>query len=229
MCHNISMKKSRLLLIPLVLLLSSCASNGMSLKIDFSDGDTHSAGPDRERSSSNGGTLSYSYMSNTDLDNTGLTKATLSFTNIDESKSDIKDEELLKSFLTVDNNILTGVDNPHYVSTKDDGTFFVGADSSYVDGMITLYFNVNIKNIEITAKPYYYISTAFNEEVLNYDHDVCIAINNTGYIKLDQNVNEETKEVPSSTLKYHLDEASGAITIKVGKRRAIFEKIDLYY
>lgn len=220
------MRKSRLLFIPLVLLLSSCNSK---LDIGFSNGDTHSAGPDRSASSKEGGAISYSYMNNASLDNTGLTKAELSFTNINTSKSDIKDEELLMSYLSVDNNILTGVDNPHYVSTKDDGTFFIGADSSYVDGMITLYFNVNIKNIEITAKPYYSISTAFNEETLSYDHDVCIAVNNTGYIKLDQNVNEETNEVPSSTLAYHLEEASGAITIKVGKRRAIFEKIDLYY
>ena len=226
MCHNGSMKKSRLLLIPLVLLLSSC--NG-ELEFGFSNGDTHSAGPDRSTSSKEGGVISYSYMNNTSLDNTGLTKATLTFENINKSQSDIQDKELLLSYLTVDNNILTGVDNPHYVSTKDDGTFFIGADSSYVDGMITLYFNVNIKNIEITAKPYYSISTAFNEEELSYDHDVCIAINNTGYIKLDQNVNEETNEVPSSTLNYHLDESAGAITIKVGKRRAIFEKIDLYY
>ena len=56
-----------------------------------------------------------------------------------------------------------------------------------------------------------------------------MAVNNTGYIKLNENVNEETKEVPSTTLSYHLQEAAGAVTIKVGKRRAIFEKINLYY
>ena len=226
MCHNVSMKKSRLLLLPLVLLLSSCNSE---LEFGFSNGDTHSAGPDRPISSRDGGELSYSYMSNPSLDNTGLTKATLTFGNINKSQSDIQDKELLMTYLTMDNSILTGVDNPHYVSTKDDGTFFVGADSSYVDGMITLYFNVNIKNIEITAKPYYSISTAFNEEVLTLDHEVCIAVNNTGYIKLNENVNEETNEVSSTTLNYHLDEPAGAVTIKVGKRRAIFEKIDLYY
>ena len=219
------MKRSRLLLLPLVLLLSSC-NNG--LEIGFSSGDTHSAGPDREVSSHQGA-ISYSYMNNMTLDNSGLTKATLTFTNINSSKSDIQDKDAIVSYLDVDKDILTGVDNPHYVSTKDDGTFFVGADSSYVDGMITLYFNVNIKNIEITAKPYYSISTAFNEEVLTLDHEVCIAVNNTGYIKLSEQVNEETKEVSSSTLSYHLDEAAGAITITVGKRRTIFDKIDLYY
>ena len=220
------MKKSRLLLLPLVLLLSSCNNN---IEIGFKNGDTHSAGPDREISSKQGGAISYSYMNNATLDNTGLTKAALTFANISTSKSDIQDEELLMTYLSVENDILTGVDNPHYVSTKDDGAFFIGADSSYVDGMITLYFNVNIKNVEITAKPYYSISTAFNEEVLTYDHEVCIAVNNTGYIKLNETIDEETNEVSSSTLSYHLDEAAGAVTIKVGKRRAIFEKIDLYY
>lgn len=220
------MKKSKLLLLPLVILLAGCNNK---IEIGFSDGDKHSAGPDRETSSKEGGVISYSYMDNAILDNTGLSKATLTFANINTSKSDIEDKELIMSYLNVDQSILTGVDNPHYVSTKDDGTFFIGADSSYVDGMLTLYFNVNIKNIEITAKPYYSISTAFNEEVLTYDHEVCIAINNTGYIKLNEQVNEENKEVSSSKLSYHLEQAAGAVTIKVGKRRAIFEKIDLYY
>lgn len=220
------MKKSKLLLLPLVILLAGCNNQ---IEIGFSDGDKHSAGPDRETSSKEGGVISYSYMDNAILDNTGLSKATLTFANINTSKSDIQDKELIMSYLNVDQSILTGVDNPHYVSTKDDGTFFIGADSSYVDGILTLYFNVNIKNIEITAKPYYSISTAFNEEVLTYDHEVCIAINNTGYIKLNEQVNEENKEVSSSKLSYHLEQAAGAVTIKVGKRRAIFEKIDLYY
>ena len=220
------MKKSRLLLLPLVILLAGCNNQ---IEIGFSNGDTHSAGPDRETLSKEGGVISYSYMNNATLDNTGLSKATLTFANINTSKSDIEDKELIMSYLNVDQDILTGVDNPHYVSTKDDGTFFIGADSSYVDGMITLYFNVNIKNIEITAKPYYSISTAFNEETLTIDHEVCIAINNTGYIKLNEEVNEENKEVSSSKLSYHLEEAAGAVTIKVGKRRAIFEKIELYY
>lgn len=220
------MKKSKLLLLPLVILLAGCNNQ---IEIGFSDGDKHSAGPDRETSSKEGGVISYSYMDNATLDKTGLSKATLTFANINTSKSDIEDKELIMSYLNVDQSILTGVDNPHYVSTKDDGTFFIGADSSYVDGMLTLYFNVNIKNIEITAKPYYSISTAFNEEVLTYDHEVCIAINNTGYIKLNEQVNEENKEVSSSKLSYHLEQAAGAVTIKVGKRRAIFEKIDLYY
>lgn len=220
------MKKSKLLLLPLVILLAGCNNK---IEIGFSDGDKHSAGPDRETSSKEGGVISYSYMDNATLDNTGLSKATLTFANINTSKSDIEDKELIMSYLNVDQSILTGVDNPHYVSTKDDGTFFIGADSSYVDGILTLYFNVNIKNIEITAKPYYSISTAFNEEVLTYDHEVCIAINNTGYIKLNEQVNEENKEVSSSKLSYHLEQAAGAVTIKVGKRRAIFEKIDLYY
>lgn len=220
------MKKSKLLLLPLVILLAGCNNQ---IEIGFSDGDKHSAGPDRETSSKEGGVISYSYMDNAILDNTGLSKATLTFANINTSKSDIEDKELIMSYLNVDQSILTGVDNPHYVSTKDDGTFFIGADSSYVDGILTLYFNVNIKNIEITAKPYYSISTAFNEEVLTYDHEVCIAINNTGYIKLNEQVNEENKEVSSSKLSYHLEQVAGAVTIKVGKRRAIFEKIDLYY
>ena len=220
------MKKSKLLLLPIVLLLSSCKGG---VEIGFSNGDNHSAGPDRSVSSNDNGPITYSYMSNATLDNSGLTKTTLTFTNISSSESDIQDKDKIMGYLSDTGSQLTGIDNPHYVSTKDNGLFFIGADSAYIDGMITLYFASNIKNIEITAKPYYYISTTFNEEELYLDHEVAISVNNGGYIKLNEQVNEETKEVASSVLSYHLEEPAGAITIKVGKRRAIFEKIDLYY
>ena len=103
------MKKSRLLLLPLVILLTGCNNQ---IEIGFSNGDTHSAGPDRETSSKEGGVISYSYMNNATLDNTGLNKATLTFANINTSKSDIEDKELIMSYLNVDQDILTGVDNP---------------------------------------------------------------------------------------------------------------------
>ena len=222
------MKKFRLLLLPLILLMIGC-KEGQGFEIGYSDGDDHSLGPDREVSSKDNGPISYSYMNNASLDNTGLNKTTLTFTNINTSESDIQDKEKLMGYLSDDKGILTGVDNPHNVSTKDNGQLFIGADSAYVDGMITLYFSSNIRNIEITAKPYYYISTAYNEEEVHLDHEVAISINNGGYIKLKEQVDEETKEVASSSLTYHLDAPAGAITIKVGKRRAIFEKIDLYY
>ena len=222
------MKKFRLLLLPLILLMTGC-KEGQGFEIGYSDGDNHSAGPDREGSSKNNGPISYSYMNNASLDNTGLNKTTLTFEGITTSESDIQDETKLMDYLIDDQHILTGIDNPHNVSTKANGQFFIGADSAYVDGMITLYFSSNIKNIEITAKPYYYISGAYNEEEIYLDHEVAISINNGGYIKLKEEVDQDTKEVTSSTLSYHLDEPAGAITIKVGKRRAIFEKIDLYY
>ena len=222
------MKKFRLLLLPLILLMTGC-KEGQGFEIGFSNGDGHSLGPDREVSSKDNGQISYSYMNNASLDNTGLNKTTLTFEGIVKSESDIQDKGRLMDYLIDSEHILTGVDNPHNVSTKDNGQFFIGADSLYIDGMITLYFSSNIKNIEITAKPYYYISTAYNEEEIHLDHEVAISINNGGYIKLKEEVNQETKEVSSSTLSYHLDDPAGAITIKVGKRRAIFEKIDLYY
>ncbi len=222
------MKKFRLLLLPLILLMTGC-KEGQGFEIGFSNGDEHSLGPDREVSSKDNGQIIYSYMNNASLDNTGLNKTTLTFEGIAKSESDIQDKGRLMDYLIDSEHILTGVDNPHNVSTKDNGQFFIGADSLYIDGMITLYFSSNIRNIEITAKPYYYISTAYNEEEIHLDHEVAISINNGGYIKLKEEVNQETKEVSSSTLSYHLDDPAGAITIKVGKRRAIFEKIDLYY
>ena len=222
------MKKFRLLLLPLILLMTSC-KEGQGFEVGYSDGDTHSLGPDREVSSKDNGPISYSYTNNATLDNTGLNKSTLTFERINTSESDIQDKEKLMNYLVDTGHILTGVDNPHNVSTKSEGLFFIGADSLYIDGMITLYFSSNIKNIEITAKPYYYISTAYNEEEIYLDHEVAISVNNGGYIKLKEEVDQETKEVASSTLSYHLDDPAGAITIKVGKRRAIFEKIELYY
>ena len=225
MCHNKFMKKSKYLLIPIVFLLTSCGE----INIGFSDGDTHSAGFDRSVSSQNNDLPSFSYMNNMSLDNSGLTKATLTFANMDKSVSDIQDLEKIQSFFNIDQAIISGVENPHHVGVKDGGPFYLGAESTYVLGELTLKFNVNIKNVEITAKQYNYLDLSYNQDKLVVDEEVAISVNDSGYIRVEGAVNQEEHTVASTVCAYRLSEQSDSISIKVGKRRAIIESIALYY
>ena len=225
MCHNSFMKKKFYLLVPLIFLLTSCGE----INIGFLNNEYHSAGFDRSVSSQNNEKPSYSYMNNTSLDNSGLTKATLTFANMEKAESDIQDLEKIKSFFVLDQEIVSSVSSPHLVGVKEGGPFYIGADSTLVDGEVTINFNVTIKNVEITAKQYSYVKTAFNEDTMIYDDDVAISVNDSGFIRVDGAVNEQEKTIASTVCGYHLKEESNAITIKVGKKRAIIESMAFYY
>jgi len=225
MCHNGFMKKFRYLLLPFVFLLTSCGE----VTFGVSWGGTTSAGLDRSVSSNNSGKPSHSYTNNTSLDNSGLNVATLTFANMEKAQSDIQDLEKIQSFFVFDKDIMTGIENAHYLGVKANGPLYLGADSTYVDGEITFNFNVPIKNVEITAKQYYFIKTAYNEDALVVDEDVAIAVNDGGFVRVEGQVDEENQTVASTVLGYHLNEEKQSVTIKVGARRAIIEKIVFYY
>ena len=224
MWHNIIMNKRKLLVLPLILTLTSC----QEVRFGFEQG-LYSSGLDKEVSSSENETPSYSYKKSDTLDNTGLNEAVLTFPNIKESASDMQDVEKIAQCLHFSQEIFSSVASPKYVGTKDNGTFFIGAESTYVDGSLSLNFNVAIKNVEIKTKPYFYVKTAYNEEELVVDSEVAISVNNTGFIKLDETKDYENMTVAQSTCSYHLTQESQTITLKVGKRRAIIEQITFYY
>ena len=218
------MNKSKLLVLPLIFMLTSC----QEVKFGFEQG-VYSSGLDKEVSSAENEAPSYSYKKNDTLDNTGLNQAVLTFTNIKESASDIQDVEKIAQYLHFSQEIFSSVVSPKYVGVKDNGTFFIGAESTYVDGSLSFNFNVAIKNVEIKAKPYFYVKTAYNEEELMVDSEVAISVNNTGFIKLDETKDNENVTVAQSTCTYHLPQESQTITLKVGKRRAIIDQITSYY
>ena len=220
------MKKSRLLLLPIIFLLSSCKEVGFGYT-----NEQHEKGWDHsvESTSQLGKVDSYSYRSNDILDNSGLTKANMTFTNIKESVTNLQDYEKIKSYVNIDKDIFDYAYNPLYFSTKEEGYVFLGADSTYVDGEITFVFTQDIKNVEITAKQYSHLKTSFNEEQFIVDQNVAISVNDLGYIRINGEVDNENLTVASTKVSFHLDSPSKSITLKVGQYRAILEKIVLYY
>ena len=219
-----NMKKRILLVLPMLALLTGC----QEVKFGFSQG-FYSSGLDHEVSSSQNEVPSYSYRSNDTLDTAGLNEANLIFTNIDKSYSDLQDEEKIVSFFNFDQAILTSISNPKYVGTKDDGTFFIGAESTYVNGTLTFNFNTAIKDVEIKAQPYYFIRTSYNQEELVADEEVAISVNDSGFIKLNETKDLENVTVKETTCAFHLAQESQTISLKVGKRRAIIKQITFYY
>jgi len=220
------MKNYRLLLIPIVFLVTACQ------QVDFGYTDEqHSKGWDHsnETSSQLGRVESYSYRKDDTLDNNGLTQANITFKDITQSETNVQDVEKIKSYVNIDRDIFDHVENPLYFSTKAEGFAFLGADSTYVDGEITFHFNQEIKNIEITARQYNYVKTSFNEDQFVVDENVALSVNDLGYIKVNGEKNEETQTVASTTCSFHLATPSTSINIKAGPYRAILEKITLYY
>ena len=222
-----AMKKRYLALLPLMFLVSGCDINGV--KISFADGNYHSAGLDKSYSMDGNNSISYSYKNNDTLNNEGLNSVILTFENIDASETNVQDVEKIKSYLSLTDQILDSVSNPSYFNTLSSGVVFLGTSTEKVLGEITLNFNVEIKNVEIIAKPYYYVDNTFNNNELVVDEDVAISLNDEGYIKINKDIDEQNQTVNSSTCSYKLQEAKNTINIKVGKRRAILEKITLYY
>ena len=219
------MKKSFLLLIPVIFVLSACKEVGIGYTQE-----SHEKGWDYTITSTAkpGSVDSYSYRKNDTLDNNGLTQVNMTFANIDKSETNVQDVEKIKSYINIDQDILESINNPIYFSTKETGFAFLGADSTYVDGEITFHFNKEIKNIEIIAKQYNYTKVSF-EETFVVDENVAISVNNSGYIKVDGAVDKENQTVASTTCSFHLSSPSNDITIKAGPYRAFLEKIVLYY
>ena len=229
LCHNVAMKKSFLLLIPLLLVLGAC----QDVTFAYDPNDSHSAGLEGGTPSSGHYAYEYSYYPGDvlaeSIDGRAFNVANLTFNNINESKTDIKDVEEIASYISVDQEIFTSVENPNFFSTKNEGFAFLGAESTYVQGQLTFNFNVPIYQVQITARTYSYIKTSFNDEALEIDNDVAISVNDSGFIKLSESANEEKSSAIQSICAYKLQEASQKITLKVGKRRAIIDKIALYY
>ena len=224
MCHTSFMKKSFVLLLPIIALLTAC-----EFKIDYTS-DKYSAGLSHEPNSSYSNYYvekSYEYFSGDRVDTENTNKAELSF-NTTENKSSLSKEEV-EPLISCDLDSLTvTVTETYNVGEKVDG-LFVGADSTYVDGYLTLTFSETVKDVIIKASPYYYITNAWNEDRFGSDSNVAIAINNSRYIKLSEIKEENENKIVTTECRYNMEENTKSIQIKVGQRRAFIEKITLYF
>ena len=220
------MKKGLLLIACTSLLLSGCGE----VTFGYNRDDTHSAGLDHETSYDAGASKPvYQYYEGDSLNNEGLNKANLTFIGITDSRTDIRDLTMINSYVSIDQEIFVGAEEAYYFSTKSEGFAFLGADSSYVDGKLVLAFNTNIKNVEIVARSYSYLKTAFNENSVLIDHEVALSVNDSKYIKLKDDLDEDHQMAVTTNCSYSLSAPSDHIVIKAARRRAIIEKIILYY
>ena len=212
------------LLVPVALLLASCET----FRFGF-DPNEHSAGIEGSNSTSKQTYKDdYSYYPGDTLNTEGKNSANLTFTP-DDGLSDISTEKVDEIASCDVDDVYAGAVETYNVGTRENAWLFVGAKSSYTDGYLTLGFNVSIKDVVIEATPYYYEDNAWNEEVLKIDEDCCIAVNDSGYIRLSSLTNEENTEVNTTECRYHLTEPQTQLKIKGGGEKSFIKKITLYY
>lgn len=221
MCHTNAMKKSFLLLVPLMALLVGCGE----LKLGFTS-DSHDAGMAGSNNNSQVLVDKYTYYSGDEIDIEG--KSVVHFT-FDKSKtdSDLKKDDLV-SIINVDNETFEyTIDDALNIGRKENIGLFIGADSTYVDGHLTISSSQAVKYVVIKARKYYYSSNSWNEDSVTIDSDVAIAINSSKYIKLTSEKDENG--IPKVTECRYNTQEKNQIEIKVGPRRAFIEDIALYF
>lgn len=215
------MKKTFLLLLPLTALLVSCGE----LKVTHTDS-VHSAGIEGSYSHTNSA-IEYAYYSGDDVDASNENVSRLTF-SVSESKSNIKPEDVAPLINCDDPTLVYEVKDASNVGTKEGVGLFVGADSTYVDGYLTISFDKAATAVVIKARRYYYETISFNESEIVIDSDVAVAINNSKYIKLTGQKNDSG--IPNEhECRYRLTENASQLQIKVGPRRAFIEEIALYF
>ena len=220
------MKKSRLVFVPLLFVLASCET----FTVGFTD-DVHEAGVDHSTVSAYKEPSYPSYGGDQFTPSENENIAVITFSGIDDGLSNIQDIDKLNSFVTIDKeDFFQTIENPLNVGTKEGEGLFIGADSTYVDGEMTLVFKQNIKYVEILATPYYYVSHSWNDEKTQIDSDAGISVNGSPYIFISSSQNEDgsIKETNCRFLNY-AQENKEKVTIKVGPKRALIKKITLYY
>ena len=223
------MKKSLLLLIPALMCLTSCQEFKVGL-----DGGYHSSGLDKSISGQNSSSPADEYKTfGGDVFTTGdLASVELTFAGFDDNISDIKDIDAINSYVVSSvENVFVTVEAPSHVGTKEEG-LFLGADSRYADGYLTFSFNKDIKYVIISATPYYYHNTAWNEDDLVVDENVGISVNGSLYVPLVSTIEQETQKVKETLCKYDVSnkqEDKNKISLRVNQRRAFLQKITLYY
>ena len=224
------MKKSLLLLVPALLCLASC----QEFKVGI-DGGSHRSGLDRSDSvqSSNVPADSYRTFGGDTFKVDDASKVELTFGNFTDNLSNIEDINIINSFIIAsEENIFSTVEAPKYVGTKEEQGLFLGADSRYADGYLTFAFSKDIKYVEITATPYYYINTAWNGDDLVVDEEVGISVNGSLYVPLASTLNSETNNVKETVCKYDVSNKSedkNKVSLRVKQRRVFLKKIALYY
>ena len=224
MCHTDFMKKSLLLFAPLLICLISCDE----LRFGYTK-EEHSAGFDNGRSVTSENANKYTYFSGDTIDFNNPNVAHLTFDH-ESAQSNMAKEDIASLIHCDIDNFFNEVVEASYVGVKQGVSLFIGVDSSYIDGYLTLSFNHNIKDIIIKACPYYSDEIIGFENRIEHDSLVGVSVNDSSYYKLNYSINNETNEVSYDEACFHLNSDNVTqIKIKAGPQRAIINEICLYY
>ena len=222
MCHTRPMKKT-LLFVPLLMALVSCGTLSTGFQSGLiSSGFANSA----DRSNHQYSSIEYTYYAGDNVDTSNTNVAHFTF-NSSEGYSLINKDQLAP-LVTCDNSeIEYEIKDVNCAGVKANVGFFLGIDSSYLDGSLTILSSKAVKGVVVRARKYYALTNSWNEDNIAIDEEVAIAINSTKYIKLTSETNESGIPNISECRFNALDR--NQIEIKVGPQRALIEEIAFYF
>ena len=218
------MKKS-LAFLPILALLTSCGTLTMGFTEDSHEPGLSGSQPSERKDKP---PEEYNYFSGDSIDTASSTEATLTF-NVTSSSEPTENEEIAALVSCSAEGLFNSVKDFVNVKTNGEKGLFIGVDSSYADGYLTLAFNSPIKDVIVEAFPYYSDPHAWNEDELQIDKTVGVGINASNYVKLSSDLDESEEKVKTTNCRFHFSESLSEFTIKVGPQRAFIQKISLYY
>lgn len=229
MCNTKNMKKNIAVLLPLCF-LTLIACDGFNF--GFNQGGNHEPGLNQSLPTNSSNFTSYSYYAGALFDEEDFAAHfTLTFTGIEKNASNLSDLATINSYVNVsDESVAVSLDEVRYLGTKDNGSLFSGTKVAGSDGLLKMIFNVAAKAVLIEATPYSFINNAYNQEGVVVDKNVAIAVNDSGYILLAEDLlDEDGTDIVTTECKYELNEQSEEISIKVANGRAFIKSITVYY
>lgn len=215
--YNQTMKKTKLVLLPLVFCLTGC----LSIRITK---ESHEEGLFGDSGQMIVGDFSYAPYSGGSFEKTEYTASEIT-SKISTSTLEFNNEEDIKNYFYDTDGMISSIIEFSYVARNYHG-FRIGDAKKDLRGEITFNLTKTVSAVEIEAYPFIIdhddLSGASKTLI---DEDVQLEVNNLGFLK----VNSTFEEEPTTTVcSYKLSTPTENIKITCGRNRAVISKIIFY-
>ena len=211
------MKKSKLIILPIVLCLTGC------FKFEITK-NPHDGGLFGQSGEQILGDFSYEEYNGGSFEKGSYSNSVIT-SKIDTSTMEFKTPEDIKDYFYDNDSIINSIENFSYVARNNKG-FRIGDAKKELRGAITFNLSRPVAAVEIEAYPFVIEHDDLNESETVVDQDVQLSVNDLGFIKVNSAFENE---IVPTVCSYKLSSSSDNIKIVCGPNRAVISKITFYY